>query len=49
VHRVHTARVRSVRIDGAEEISIDGEVVGTLPAEFRIDAGALRVAVPRVE
>jgi YegS/Rv2252/BmrU family lipid kinase len=49
VHRVHTARVRSVRIEGAEEISIDGEVVGTLPAEFRIDAGALRVAVPRVE
>ena len=42
VHRVHTARVKSVRISGRkdEEISIDGEVVGTLPAQFRVGAGA---------
>jgi undecaprenyl-diphosphatase len=51
VHRVHTARVSAVRITGSEddEISMDGEVVSTLPAEFRIEPGALRVAVPRAE
>lgn len=50
VHRVHTARVKSVRLSAEEgqEISIDGEVVGCLPAEFRIEPGALRVAVPRL-
>jgi YegS/Rv2252/BmrU family lipid kinase len=49
VHRVHTARVEAVRIsaDDCQEISIDGEVVGALPAEFRVDPASLRVAVPR--
>lgn len=50
VRRVHTYQVRCVRI-GAEpghEVTVDGEVAGELPAEFRVVPAALRVLVPAV-
>jgi YegS/Rv2252/BmrU family lipid kinase len=48
VHRVHTWQARSVRLrsSSAQEIAMDGEVLGKLPAEFEVRAGAVRVVVP---
>lgn len=50
VHRVHTMRVRSLRIDGDSEqqVAVDGEVVGSLPVEFTVEPAAVRVACPPV-
>lgn len=52
VHRVHTAKVRSIRVSSADtgrdvEIACDGEVIGTLPAGFGVEADSVRVAIPR--
>jgi undecaprenyl-diphosphatase len=48
VHGVHTRRARVVRITAADrqEIALDGEVIGELPAGFEIRPAALRVLVP---
>lgn len=50
VHRVHTLRVRSLRVSGADEqqVAVDGEVLGTLPVEFAVLPAELRVACPPV-
>jgi undecaprenyl-diphosphatase len=49
VHGVHAMRARSVRLGaaGSQEIALDGEVIGTLPAEFEAVPSGLRVVVPR--
>lgn len=52
VHRVHTMRVRSLRVTGPAdaggiEVAVDGEVLGTLPVEFTVRPGAIRVVTPR--
>jgi YegS/Rv2252/BmrU family lipid kinase len=49
VHGVHAFRTESVRISAAagQEIALDGEVIGELPAEFQVLPAALRVVVPR--
>ena len=49
VHRVHTMRVRAVEVRAAagQEIALDGEVIGELPARFEAVPRALRVVVPR--
>jgi undecaprenyl-diphosphatase len=51
VHRVHTLKARSVRVSApaGQELAVDGEVVGELPAEFEALPDAVRVVVPRVE
>ena len=51
VHRVHTMRVRSLKVRSCDqqEIALDGEVVGTLPAEFSVLPEALRVVVPTLD
>jgi YegS/Rv2252/BmrU family lipid kinase len=48
VHRVHTMRVESLRVGAAaqEEIALDGEVIGELPAEFEVRPATVRVVVP---
>jgi diacylglycerol kinase family enzyme len=45
-HKVQFYRASTVRIEGPPEMSVqlDGEIVGTLPAEFRIVPRALRIA-----
>lgn len=50
VHGVHAMRVKSLRINAGagQEIALDGEVIGELPAEFRALPGAVRVVVPRL-
>lgn len=49
VRRVHTARVRTLRVTGPsdQEVAVDGEVLGTLPVEFGIAPAAVRVVCPR--
>jgi undecaprenyl-diphosphatase len=49
IHGVHTMRVRSVMIsaESSQEIALDGEVIGELPAEFEVAARALRVVVAK--
>jgi undecaprenyl-diphosphatase len=49
VHRVHTARVSAVRISAGagQEIALDGEVIGELPARFEALPRGLRVVVPQ--
>jgi diacylglycerol kinase (ATP) len=51
VHRVHTLQVDALRVSspGEEEIALDGEVLGRLPAEFEALPGAVRVVVPPLE
>jgi len=51
VHRVHTLQADALRVSapGREEVALDGEVVGRLPAEFEALPGAVRVVVPAVE
>ena len=48
VHGVHAMRVPRVRISAApdQEIALDGEVIGQLPAEFEAVRNGLRVLVP---
>jgi undecaprenyl-diphosphatase len=48
VHRVHALRVESLRVStpGRQEIALDGEVLGELPAEFSVLPSAVRVVVP---
>lgn len=47
VHRVHAMRVRHIRVHAdRQELALDGEVVGALPASFEIRPDALLVAVP---
>jgi diacylglycerol kinase family enzyme len=42
--------VKSLRVDAApgQELALDGEVVGDLPAEFGALPDAVRVVVPRI-
>ena len=48
VHRVHTMKVPSIRIDApGQELTLDGEVVGELPARFEAAPRGLRVVLPR--
>ena len=49
VHRVHAVRVRKVRVHaaGRQEVALDGEVAGELPASFEIRPEALRVVIGR--
>ncbi len=49
VHGVHAMRVRAVHIRAAsgQEIALDGEVIGELPARFEAVPRGLRVVVPR--
>jgi YegS/Rv2252/BmrU family lipid kinase len=48
VHRVHTLKARSLRVSSAtrQELALDGEVIGALPAEFEVLPAAVRVIVP---
>jgi YegS/Rv2252/BmrU family lipid kinase len=48
VHRVHTLRARTLRVSapGRQEVAVDGEVVGALPAEFTALPGGLPVVLP---
>jgi YegS/Rv2252/BmrU family lipid kinase len=48
VHGVHAMRVSKLRVSAAsdEEIAVDGEVLGTLPAEFEVLPESIRVVVP---
>jgi YegS/Rv2252/BmrU family lipid kinase len=48
VHGVHAMRVSSLRVSAAtdEQIAVDGEVLGTLPAEFEVLPSAIKVVVP---
>jgi undecaprenyl-diphosphatase len=48
VHGVHAMRVESLRIEAPDgpELALDGEVLGSLPAEFDVLPAALRVVVP---
>jgi diacylglycerol kinase family enzyme len=49
VRRVHSMQVRSLTLtaDTGQQVAVDGEVFGTLPARFAVDRHALRVVVPR--
>jgi undecaprenyl-diphosphatase len=49
VHGVHAMRVPSLRIRAGTDvdIAVDGEVLGTLPAEFEAMPEAVRVVVPQ--
>jgi len=49
VHGVHAFRPDRLRVLGDEELALDGEVLGRLPAEFDARPGAIRVLVPPVE
>jgi diacylglycerol kinase (ATP) len=46
---IRQARGRTVKIDAAKPfpLEVDGEIVGTTPAQFSLMPGALRVLVPR--
>jgi diacylglycerol kinase family enzyme len=44
---VHAFRPDHLQVSGDEEIALDGEVLGRLPAEFEALPGAVRVVVPR--
>jgi YegS/Rv2252/BmrU family lipid kinase len=48
VEGVHTFSVTTLRVDPGEQldVALDGEVVGRLPAEFRVAREALRVMTP---
>jgi diacylglycerol kinase family enzyme len=46
VHGVHAFRPDRLRVLGEEELALDGEVIGRLPAEFEALPGAVRVVVP---
>ena len=48
VHGVHAMRVSSLRVSasGDQEIAVDGEVLGSLPADFEVLPKAIRVVVP---
>jgi diacylglycerol kinase family enzyme len=48
VHGVHGERVRSVRIEASspQDVALDGEVIGRLPAHFEVRPAAVRVVVP---
>lgn len=50
VHGVHTARVRTLRVTavGDQELAVDGEVIGSLPATFSASPSSIRVVTPRV-
>jgi diacylglycerol kinase family enzyme len=45
---VHTLKARSLRVLSAtrQELALDGEVIGALPAEFEVLPAAVRVIVP---
>ena len=49
VHGVHAFRVKSLQVkaDAGQEIALDGEVIGELPAQFRVLPEHLRVVVPQ--
>jgi undecaprenyl-diphosphatase len=48
VHRVHTMKVPAVRISAAgQRITLDGELIGELPARFEAQPKGVRVIVPR--
>lgn len=49
VHGVHAMRTRCIRVtaESAEELAVDGEVIGELPAEFEVLPKALRIVVPQ--
>jgi YegS/Rv2252/BmrU family lipid kinase len=51
VHHVHTMKVDRLRVSSPDdqEIALDGEVLGTLPAEFEVLPGAVRVVVPPLD
>ncbi len=49
VHGVHAFRPERVRVLGEEELALDGEVLGRLPAEFEALPGAIRVVVPAAD
>lgn len=48
VHRVHTMRVRSLGVTATSEqdVAVDGEVLGTLPASFQVAPARIRVVAP---
>jgi undecaprenyl-diphosphatase len=50
VHGVHAMRVKALTVRSApgQDIALDGEVIGQLPAEFRALPDAIRVVVPRI-
>lgn len=50
VHGVHAMRVQALRVkaEAGQDIALDGEVIGELPAEFAVLPQALRVVVPGV-
>jgi len=49
VHRVHTMKVPEIRISAAagQRITLDGELIGELPARFEAVPKGVRVIVPR--
>jgi undecaprenyl-diphosphatase len=49
VHGVHTAKVRAIRISAADrqQLTLDGEVIGELPAAIEARPQAIRVIVPQ--
>jgi undecaprenyl-diphosphatase len=49
VHRVHTMKVPEIRIsaDPGQAITLDGELIGELPARFAAVPNGVRVIVPR--
>jgi undecaprenyl-diphosphatase len=51
VSGVHPARVRRLRVSSADsrELTVDGEVLGHLPAEFDVLPAAIRVVVPPID
>lgn len=51
VHGVHAMRVRSLTVSGSsgDEIALDGEIVGGLPATFTVQPETMRVVTPRVD
>jgi YegS/Rv2252/BmrU family lipid kinase len=51
VHGVHAMRVESLTVKSGpgNEIALDGEVVGEVPATFTALPGALRVVLPRAD
>ena len=49
VHGVHAFRPDKLRVLGDQELALDGEVLGRLPAEFDARPGAVRVLVPPLD
>ena len=49
VHRVHAVKVPEIRISaaGGQSITLDGELIGELPARFEAVPRGVRVVVPR--